>query len=244
MSRAHEQNVAVTVDLVILTIRRGELNVLLVERGKDPFVGQLALPGGYLRVGETLEAAALRELKEETGIEGEELHLEQLRTYGDPGRDPRGRVITIAYLALSPGLPVPVAGTDASDAIWVPVSAVLEGEDPLAFDHQLVLEQALERARSQLEYTTAATAFCSEPFTVSELRAVYEAVWGTPLDPSNFRRKVIRTEGFVSATGERRYAELGRPATLYRRGSAQLLQPPLLRGGDLAADHVSAPGLR
>ncbi|MGR6918490.1 NUDIX hydrolase [[Actinomadura] parvosata] len=244
MSREHHPRVDVTVDLVILTIRDGELNVLLVERGKEPYRGWRALPGGYLRPGETLECAARRELKEETDLDAERLHLEQLRAYSDPDRDPRGRVITVAFLALGPDLPIPMAGTDASDAVWTRVSSVLDEPGSLAFDHQTILRDALERARSQLEYTTVATAFCPEPFTVSDLRRVYETVWGLKLDPSNFRRKVTRADRFLEATGERRSAEQGRPATLYRRGPAHLLHPPLLRDGRSARSHTTMTALR
>ncbi|MFE9746113.1 8-oxo-dGTP diphosphatase [Saccharothrix saharensis] len=225
----HAGDVAVTVDLVIFTIRDDRLQVLLVERGKEPFLGMSALPGGYVRDGETLDRTALRELNEETGLDGRRLHLEQLKTYGDPGRDPRGRVITVAYLALVPDLSTPVAGTDARAAQWVPVDSV--DFDELAFDHAVILREALERARSQLEYTTIAAAFCTEPFSISDLRRVYEVVWGFPLDPSNFRRKVTGAEDFLVPTGRRSTPEIGRPAALYRRGTAQLLFPPLMRSG-------------
>ncbi|WP_327090400.1 NUDIX hydrolase [Nonomuraea sp. NBC_01738] len=221
-------NVAVTVDLVIFTVRGGALHVLLIERGKEPFLGQAALPGGFVR-DETLDEAAQRELFEETGVDGRELHLEQLRAYGDQRRDPRGRVVTVAYLALGADLPLPVAGTDAARAQWTPVADVLSGLVRPAFDHGAILRDGLERARSQLEHTTVAAAFCREPFTVGDLRGIYEAVWGLPLDPSNFRRKVTRAEGFLEATGERRFPEVGRPAALYRRGPAVMLMPPLLR---------------
>jgi 8-oxo-dGTP diphosphatase len=223
----------VAVDLAIFTVRQDELQVLLVERGKEPFLGFPALPGGYVEGGETLDEAALRELGEETGINGRRLHLEQLHTYGDPGRDPRGRVISVAYLALGPDLPAPRAGTDARAARWAPLQAALDAGAELAFDHSAILREALERARSQLEYTTVAAAFCPEPFSISELRRVYEAVWGLPLDPSNFRRKVTRAERFLEPTGERRPPEIGRPAALYRRGNARLLFPPLLRSSDV-----------
>lgn len=225
--------VSVTVDLAIFTVRQAELQVLLIRRGKEPFLGTTALPGGYVREGETLEQAARRELSEETGMDSKRLHLQQLKTYGDPKRDPRGRVITVAYLALGADLPTPYAGTDAQMAEWVPVREALERKDELAFDHATILSEALERARSQLEYTTVATAFCHEPFSVIDLRHVYEAVWGFHLDPSNFRRKVTRADHFLEPTGERRYPETGRPAALYRRGSAKLLFPPLLRSSDV-----------
>lgn len=220
---------SVTVDLVIFTVREDALQVLLVERGKEPFLGGVALPGGYVRDGETLDDTALRELREETGLDGRRLHLEQLKTYGDPDRDPRGRVITVAYLALGPDLPPPMAGTDARFARWAPVDGIEPGE--LAFDHAVILGDALERARTQLEYTTVAAAFCPEPFSVSDLRRVYEVVWGFPLDPSNFRRKVTGADDFLRPTGERRMAETGRPAALYRKGTARVLYPPLLRSG-------------
>ena len=207
---AEASAVTVAVDLVIFTVRGGELQVLLIERGKEPFLGQPALPGGYVHPRETLDKAARRELEEETGIDGGQLHLEQLRTYGDPERDPRGRVISVAYLALGPDLPVPVAGTDARAARWVPVRAALDGGGQLAFDHLAILREALDRARSHLEYTTVAAAFCAEPFSISDLRHVYEAVWGVPLDPSNFRRKVTRAWQFVEPTGDRRLQLGGR----------------------------------
>jgi 8-oxo-dGTP diphosphatase len=231
---ARASDVAVTVDLAIFTVREDELQVLLIRRGNEPFRGMLALPGGYVRQGEDLDEAAIRELSEETGVDGRKLHLEQLRAYGTPERDPRGRVITVAYLALGPDLPAPQAGTDAQEAEWMPVSAALSPRAELAFDHAMILRGALERARAQLEYTTVAAAFCPTPFSVGDLRRVYEAVWGISLDPSNFRRKVTRAERFIEATGERRIAEIGRPATLYRRGTARVLFPPLLRAADIA----------
>jgi 8-oxo-dGTP diphosphatase len=231
--------VSVTVDLVIFTVRDDQLQVLLVERGKAPYLGQLALPGGHLRGKETLDDAALRELQEETGVDGAQLHLEQLRTYSDPERDPRGRVITAAYLALGPNLPTPVAGTDAREAYWMPVGPALH-EGTLAFDHTSILRDALERARSKLEYTTVATVFCAEPFTISDLRRVYEVIWGFALDPSNFRRKITRANGFLESTGQHRTPATGRPASLYRKGPASLLMPPFLRSHDTTqAERVS-----
>lgn len=223
---------AVTVDLAIFTVRHEQLQVLLIQRGKEPFRGMLALPGGYVERDEGLDDAALRELGEETGVDGRKLHLEQLRAFGAPDRDPRGWVITVAYLALGPDLPVPQAGSDAQAAEWMPVDAVLDQRTRLAFDHAVILREALERARAQLEYSTVAAAFCPDLFSIADLRRVYEAVWGVSLDPSNFRRKVTRADGFIVPTGESRSLEIGRPAPLYRRGPARVLFPPLLRSAD------------
>ncbi|MFF1692022.1 NUDIX domain-containing protein [Streptomyces sp. NPDC058257] len=220
----------VTVDLAIFTVRGDQLMVLLIERGLEPFLGWAALPGGYVQKDETLREGALRELREEAGIDGNRLHLEQLGAYGDPRRDPRGRVVTIAYLALGPDLPAPVGGTDARRAYWAPVSQLAEGKQELAFDHSAILAEALEEVRGKFEYTAVATAFCGESFALSELRQVYEVIWGQYLDPSNFRRKVLNTAGFVQPTGEQRLPSTGRPAALYRRGNAWLLNPPLMRG--------------
>jgi 8-oxo-dGTP diphosphatase len=223
---------AVTVDLVVLTIRDGRLAVLLVTRGEPPFAGQLALPGGFIRPAEGLAQAASRELAEETALPAGLVHLEQLASYGDPGRDPRMRVVTVAYLALAPRLPEPQAGTDAAGASWAPADGILA--DPpsgLAFDHHQILADGVERARSKLEYTPLAAAFCSERFTIGELRRVYEVVWGNTLDPRNFHRKATSTPGFLLPTGSATAGDRGRPAALYRRGPAAVLYPPLLRPG-------------
>ena len=220
--------VAVTVDLVVLTIRDDTLQVLLVRRGEEPFAGALALPGGFIRPDETLSQAAARELTEETRLTLGAAHLEQLASYGDPGRDPRMRVVTVAYLALAPEMPLPQAGTDAADARWVTAADVLDG-DALAFDHQRILADGVERARAKLEYTPLAAAFCPPEFTIAQLRRVYEIVWGTSLDPRNFHRKVTGTPGFVIPAGAATAGDRGRPAQLYRAGPAQQLHPPLLR---------------
>ncbi|MBB2902480.1 8-oxo-dGTP diphosphatase [Kineococcus radiotolerans] len=225
--------VAVTVDLVVLTVRDDgsgpALAVLLVERGEEPFLGRWALPGGFVRPDEDLPGAAARELAEETGLPRGSVHLEQLASYGTPDRDPRQRVVTVCYLALAPDLPTPRAGTDAADARWVPVARAGVDPGPLAFDHDRLLADAVERARAKLEYTPLATAFCAEEFTVAELRRVYEAVWGTPLDPRNFHRKVTGASGFLEPTGATTTRDGGRPARVFRRGPATALHPPLLR---------------
>ncbi len=218
---------AVTVDLVVLTVRAGELCVLLVRRGIPPYEGCWALPGGFVDIDEDLPDAAVRELTEETGIAEPAGHLEQLGTYGKPHRDPRGRVVTVAWLALLPDLAAPVAGTDAASADWLPVARLTPGQ--LAFDHDRILADGVERARAKLEYTPLAAAFCPPEFTVAQLRGVYETVWGTRLDPRNFHRKVTGTPDFVEPVGRSTEGERGRPAQLFRRGSATLLHPPMLR---------------
>ncbi|MDA2810148.1 NUDIX domain-containing protein [Nocardiopsis sp. RSe5-2] len=226
----------VTVDIVALTVRSGRLQVLVVERGIPPFAGRSALPGGFVLPGETLETAAARELAEETGIVPPG-HMEQLRSYGPYGRDPRGPVLTVAYLLLAPSSGLPQAGGDTADATWVPVeeAAPADGGGPvLAFDHDRILADGVERARAKLEYSPLATSFCREEFTIAELRAVYEAVWGTRLDARNFHRKATDTPGFLEPTGRTDASGPGRPAELYRlapgaRPSAAVLHPPLLR---------------
>jgi 8-oxo-dGTP diphosphatase len=179
------------------------------------------------------------------------IHLEQLASYGAPDRDPRMRVVSVAYLALAPltflagggggggstgmregggrgGLAIPRAGGDAVSAAWLPVDDLLGSVD-LAFDHERILADGVERARSKIEYSSLAAAFCPPEFTVGELRRVYEAVWGVPLDPRNFHRKVTGTPGFLVPTGGSTSRQGGRPAQLFRRGTATLLNPPMLR---------------
>lgn len=229
--------VLLTVDLVILTLRQARLHVLLIDRGIDPYLGMAALPGGFLRdATEDITAAARRELTEEAGLDTNSLHLEQYGVYGNPGRDPRGRVVSVAYLAISPGLPEPVAGTDAAGARWAPVDDVLSSALPLAFDHECIVADGVERARSKLEYSSLATAFCGPVFTLAELQQVYEAVWGVRLDPRNFYRKIQSTQDFVIEVGFTRKNGSGRPARLFRRGPGTALYPPMLR----STSHLSA----
>jgi 8-oxo-dGTP diphosphatase len=232
----------VTVDVVALTVRNDVLNVLLITRLIDPFRGMLALPGGFVLPGEDLATAASRELAEETGVDRVPGHLEQLASYGPKGRDPRGDVLTVAHLLLAPDFPVLSAGSDAEHAAWYPVTQLLDGGLELAFDHRRILGDALERAKSKLEYSPLGAAFCGEEFTIAQLRAVYEAVWGTRLDPRNFHRKATGTPGFLEDTGRMTAGEAGRPAALFRlveaarpaagQPSRAVLNPPLMRPRD------------
>ena len=243
---------AVTVDVAIFTIVNDALQVLLVERGEPPFLGSWALPGGFVRWDEDLDAAANRELLEETGVDASSAHLEQLGTYGTPDRDPRMRVVTVAYWAILGGLSEfhPASGSDARYASLVPVSKVEAGGLKLAFDHSKIVHEAIQRTRSKLEYTTLATAFCPPEFTISQLRKVYEAVWNTQLDPGNFYRKVKSSSDFLQPVGD--YSDPGeaggRPAELYSPGPALMMDSPLDRGrpplpSDSGAegDHQSDP---
>ncbi|MFE0510913.1 NUDIX domain-containing protein [Streptomyces sp. NPDC058964] len=222
---------AVTVDLAVLTLRANALHVLLVERGQEPFAGRWALPGGFVLPDESAETAARRELAEETGLDVASgvpgLHLEQLRTYSEPGRDPRMRVVSVAFAALLPNAPEPHGGGDAAQARWLPYG----GLGPLAFDHDRILADAHDRVGAKFEYTCLATAFCPPEFTLGELQQVYETVWGTTLDRPNFRRKVLATPGFVEPVpgAARLTGGRGKPAALYRAGTATALHPPLLR---------------
>ncbi|GAA0981713.1 NUDIX hydrolase [Nocardiopsis tropica] len=223
-------SVLLTVDLVILTLRSSALHVLLIERGIDPYKGELALPGGFIAdAGEDVFDAACRELREEANLDATELHLEQLGAYGTPGRDPRGRIVSVAYLAIAPGLPEPEAGTDASAASWLPVEEFSQGRRQLAFDHRQILDDGLERARSKIEHTSLAAAFCDESFTIAELQRVYEAVWGFELDPRNFYRKVQAVPNFLAPVVPDRRITKGRPARLFRTGPQQILRPPMMR---------------
>jgi 8-oxo-dGTP diphosphatase len=202
--------IQVTVDLVIFALREGELQVLLIQRGIAPFAGRWALPGGFVLPDESLEDAARRELQEETGVT--DVYLEQLYTFGDPHRDPRGRVVTVAYYALLTGEPAPLAaGTDAGAARWMPARK----HPPLAFDHERILAYALERLTNKLEYTTVGFQLLPKKFTLGQLQRVYEAVLGRPLDKRNFRRKMALL-GVLKPLKEWTQDGPRRPAQLYR----------------------------
>ncbi len=198
----------VTVDIVIFTIQSGVLKVLLVKRGAPPFVRQFAIPGGFVHEDEDLDQAALRELREETGVA--DVYLEQLYSFGDVGRDPRGRVITVAYFALISADRPLRAGTDAAEAEWW----AMDRTPTLAFDHARILNYALERLRNKLEYTTVGFQLLPEKFTLTELQAVYEAILGRNLDKRNFRRKLSLLKILKPLPEYRKGGQ--RPAQLYR----------------------------
>jgi len=214
---------SVAVDLVIFTIIDAQLRVLLVKRQEHPFKGDWALPGGFVRVGEgkdqgeDLDEAARRELKEETGLEPDRVHIEQLYTFGKSGRDPRMRVISVASFALvRPDLaPFVKAGGDVSHADWVAVDQLKKVD--LAFDHRDIIDLALARVRGKLEYSGIAFDLVPLTFTIPELRHVYSIVLDKEMDPGNFRRKfnrMLEDELIEQAPGKRITAS--KPATVYR----------------------------
>lgn len=228
---------AVTSDIVLMTIRRGKLSVLLIERAGHPFQGAWALPGGFINIDESSENAAAREMVEETGVTVDDAYLEQLKTYSSPDRDPRMRVVSTAYIALVPHseLATPEAGSDAKRAQWFAVHDLLDPRDPedavaLAFDHEQILRDGLRRVQSKLEYTALGTAFLDEAFTLADLRRIYEEVWNTTLHAANFRRKMLSVQNLLEEVGAKGSSVFGdgRSAQLYRRGSAELMYPPFM----------------
>lgn len=200
---------SVTVDIVILTLREKHLHVLLIERKAWPFEGAWAIPGGFVRMDESLEDAARRELCEETGVV--DVPLEQLHTFGSVGRDPRTRVITVAYTALIPSEKIVLeASTDAVDARWYPVAKL---PHHLAFDHGDILAHALRSLRRRLENSNVARYLLPDRFTLSQLQEVYEALLGKPVDKRNFRKWILSL-GIVRPTDQIVRGH-HRPALLY-----------------------------
>lgn len=214
---------AVTVDLVVLTVRPPALEVLLLRRPEAPAKGKWALPGGFVKPDQDLIDAAEFKLADKTGIRVDRAHLEQLQTFGKPKRDPRMRIVSVAYLAMVADPPAP----ELADARWAPIDDV--AAKSLAFDHADILAAGIERSRAKLEYTTLGTSFCGPEFTIAELRSVYEAAWGTSLDAANFHRKVMATNGFVEPTGRTESSGPGRPARTYTAGDADALHPAIVR---------------
>jgi 8-oxo-dGTP diphosphatase len=201
---------AVTTDIVIFTIRHDELKVLLINRGLPPYQGMWALPGGFIDVDESLDEGARRELEEETGIS--DVYLEQLYTFGEPDRDPRERVITVAYYALVPTDEIDIkAGSDAEGVSWIGMQDLPE----LAFDHQDILDMAYERLSAKLDYSTIAFQFMPRDFTLSELQHVYEVILREPMDKRNFRKRILGLD-LIEETGKDKRDGAHRPARLYR----------------------------
>lgn len=201
---------AVTTDIVIFTIRHDELKVLLVNRGMPPYQGMWALPGGFINLDESLEEGARRELEEETGVA--DVYLEQLYTFGEPDRDPRERVITVAYYALVPTDEIDIkAGSDAEGVSWIGMQELPE----LAFDHDAILDMAYERLVAKLDYSTIAFQFMPRNFTLSELQHVYEVILRTPMDKRNFRKRILGLD-VIEETGKNKRDGAHRPAKLYR----------------------------
>lgn len=202
---------AVTTDIVVFTVQENALKLLLIQRKYDPFKGRWALPGGFVEIDEDLETGAARELEEETGLK--DIYLEQLATFGAPDRDPRERIISVAYFALVPsGKLVLTAGSDASDAAWFDVSSLKR----LAFDHAEIIKTARTRLTDKLEYSTIGLMFMPDEFTLSEVQTLYEIIGGQERDKRNFRKWLLSLDA-IEETGQKKAEGAHRPAMLYRR---------------------------
>lgn len=207
------ENPAVTVDLIVFTIEEEKLKVLMVKRSQEPFINQLALPGVFVGISETLEEAAKRGLSEETRLE--DIYLEQLYTWGAIHRDPRSRIISVSYMALVPKDKVcPQVGKRVSEVGLFPVEELLEHKDEIAFDHGEMIAYAVERIRNKVEYTSIAFEMVGEEFTLPQLQKVYEIILGKPLYKANFRKKIIHQ---VEETGAMTEGESHRPSKIYRK---------------------------
>ena len=209
MSHTYEYpHPAVTVDACLFTILDDQLKILLIKRGLEPFKGDWALPGGFIQMDENLDEAVQRELKEETGATG--FNFEQLGTFGQVDRDPRERVISVAYFALAPAEHVVLkADTDAAEAAWFPIDELPD----LAFDHAGIINKAAKRVRTEVENSTAAFEFLPKKFTISDVRQVFECVQGYPIDKRNFQKRLLARE-LIRPLGEKRQGS-HRPAELY-----------------------------
>ncbi len=200
---------AVTVDLVLMTVREGRLAVLLQRRSEDPYKGDWALPGGFVGAAESLDAAAQRILADKAGLKG--AWLEQLYSFGDPARDPRMRIVTIAYFALLPAADLTAPLAARTDLTLAPLDTL----PPLAFDHRSIVDHAATRLRGKLDYAPIAFALLPPRFTLRALQDVHEAILGTPLNKPAFRRRMTDT-GWIEGTGEKEASGAFRPAELYR----------------------------
>lgn len=209
---------ALAVDIVLFSILDEELQILLIRRGEQPFRGAYALPGGFVRANESLEEAAFRELQEESNVRN--VYLEQLFTFGDPGRDPRGRVVSTAYYALiDAGRQTLRAATDAAEAGWFPAARLPK----LAFDHERIVKTALHRLRGRANYSTVAFQLMPKSFTVEQLHRVYRIIMGRELDRRNFRKKMLSL-GILVDTGKVTAGARSRPGRLYRLRSPAIVR--------------------
>jgi 8-oxo-dGTP diphosphatase len=213
---------SVTVDLVIFTVIDNELKVLLIKRGMPPFEGYWALPGGFVRIDESLREAARRELKEETGINPDEFYLEQLYTFGEPKRDPRARVITVAHYALVDSRKIKPYVTGMEEIKAVQWHHAHNLPEKLAFDHKDIINYAITRLKYKLEYTAVGLELLPEFFTLTDLQKLYEEILNEKLDKRNFRKKIFSMD-IIEAT--KQFKKGGhRPAMLYKFKKAK---PPI-----------------
>lgn len=210
MAYVQKQKILLTVDLCIFTVIKGELNVLLIKRKYDPFKGKWAIPGGFIKDDERLHTAALRELHEETGVH--DVFLKKLTAYGDPGRDPRGRVVTIVYMALIDAQRYKLeATTDAESAMWHPMNSL----PPLAFDHKMIVDSALKDLKYEIQTTNIAAQMLPDTFTLTELQKLYESILSMNLDKRNFRKKIASLD-ILKPTKETKIDGAHRPAQLFK----------------------------
>lgn len=219
----------VSIEVAVLSVGGRGLRVLLGRRSDPPFQGGSELPGDVLAAGEDLHETADRVLRDRLGSDHGTVLRAQLGAYATLGRDPRGRSLSIAHLVVLPEMIAAAAGAPRGETRWEPTLPLLEQPHGLAFDHREILTDAVARLSHALEHTTLAARLCPEEFTLRELCAVYETVWGRVLPYANFRRKVLAAPGYVESLDRTRHEGAGRPSALYRRGPAQRVHPPLLR---------------
>jgi 8-oxo-dGTP diphosphatase len=207
----------VTVDLAIFTVNEHKLKVMLVKRAEEPFQGTWSLPGGFLKAGESLDEAAQRVLNEKVGVD--HVYMEQLYTFGDPQRDPRSRVITVAYIALIPwqSLPQPES-KKISDLNWASVNQIPN----LAFDHKAIMNYAVKRLRAKVSYSNIVHGLMAKQFRLSELQTMYEIILNDKLDKRNFRKRMLST-GLLDETGKKDLTGAHRPAMLYRFKTKEII---------------------
>lgn len=211
------QKLSVTVDILLFTVLNGELKILLIKRNLTPFKGSWALPGGFVRQGESLDEAAKRELEEEGNVK--DIYLEQLYTFGEPKRDPRFRVITVTYLALADSSNWSIhSGGDAVEATLHPFNKL----PSLAFDHRKIIDYGLERLKAKVTYSNVVMGLLPDHFTLTDLQKKHEIILGYQIDKRNFRKKMLAS-GLIEATGEKSDGKAHRPAAYYKFKSKNLV---------------------